>query len=462
MIVVQFVPETPLITGVRYLSMISPEINTNFSSSRVSESPGQAGLRSKRVAVVVFSHYPSDPRPRRAAEALVESGMQVDVISLKQDINDPKRDTFNGVTILRIPLKHRRAGKLAYLFQYALFILVSFILLAFRCLTRRYSIVHVHNMPDVLVFAALVPKACGAKVILDLHDPMPELMTAIYGLEQESCTVRLMKLVEKWSIGFADIVLTPNAAFQRLFASRSCGADKLRIVMNSPDENIFKYKEPVNGIHAERAANKPFVIMYHGALVERHGLDLAVDALESLRQSVPNAELRVYGRATPFLQEVMQRVRARGMSKAARYFGSRTLDEIAAAIDDCDVGVIPNRRSIFTEINLPTRIFEYLARGKPVIAARTVGIQDYFNGDDLIFFEHENCEDLARKLFYVYSHPREANETVKRGQAVYRAHLWSEERSGLLTLVAELLNGTSKPGLAANAMLNQARPIASE
>jgi hypothetical protein len=50
------------------------------------------------------------------------------------------------------------------------------LLLAFRSLTWRYNLVHVHNMPDVLVFEAFIPRVCGARVILDLHDPMPELM----------------------------------------------------------------------------------------------------------------------------------------------------------------------------------------------------------------------------------------------------------------------------------------------
>ena len=54
----------------------------------------------------------------------------------------------------------------------------------------------------------------------------------------------------------------------------------------------------------------PFVIMYHGSLVERHGLDLAVTALGKIKQSIPQAELRIYGRSTPYLERVMDSVRA--------------------------------------------------------------------------------------------------------------------------------------------------------
>src|SRR5439155_7059534 len=164
---------------------------------------------------VLFADYLTDTRPRREAEALAQLGMKVEVISLKENERDTLRDEANGVSILRLHLKHWRSNKLGYVFHYGFFTFVSFILLGFRSLTRRYSIVHVHNMPDFMVFAALIPKAFGAKVILDLHDPMPELMMTIYGLKQESPYVRVLKWLEKLSASFADLVLTPNTAFER-------------------------------------------------------------------------------------------------------------------------------------------------------------------------------------------------------------------------------------------------------
>jgi len=135
--------------------ILMPVENPN---SQAPELSGTGSLRGKRVAVVVFSHYPSDPRPRRAAEALAQLGMKVEVISLRQNDQEPLRETFNGINILRVPLKHWRGGRFSYAFQYGSFILAAFFLLAFRSLSRRYSLVHVHNMPDVLVFSALIPK----------------------------------------------------------------------------------------------------------------------------------------------------------------------------------------------------------------------------------------------------------------------------------------------------------------
>ena len=418
--------------------MISPEISARTSSSRISEASAPGRLRGKRAAVVLFSHYPSDPRPRREAEALVREGMEVDIISLRQDDHEQCRETFNQVNILRVPFRRWRGGKFSYFFQYGSFILASFFLLAFRSFSRRYSLIHVHNMPDVLVFAALVPKICGARVILDLHDPMPELMLTIFKLPPESLSVRMLKRLEKWSAGFANLVVTVNLASKRIYSSRSCAPEKIQVVMNSPNEEIFQFKPASAALPNEKSGGN-FTIMYHGSLLPRNGFDLAVKALETVKEKIPGASLVVCGERTPFFESVMASADKHGLQGAVNYLGVKKQEQIAEIIDRCDLGIIPNHRNIFTEMNTPTRIFEYLSRGKPVIAPRAQGIQDYFGDQDLIYFELGNADDLARKIEYSYFHPAEVRETVERGQRIYLTHRWSRESTGFVDTVAELL-----------------------
>ena len=393
-------------------------------------------MAGKRAGMVVFSLYPADPRPRRAAEALLKEGMRVDLIC-EGDAKSPKRETLDGLEIIRIPIQHRRGGILSYAYQYCAFILMSAAVLAWRSLRGRYDLVYVHNMPDILVLSALMPKLFGAKVILDQHDPMPELMRTIFNLDETSFGVRVIRRLEKWSFAYADLVITVNVACKRIFSARSCRAGKIGVVMNSPDGEIFPYRAARS--YPVRTPGQPFVIMYHGSLVERNGLDLAVDALERIHKTIPTAELRVYGRSTPYLERVMEKVRNLGLGNHVRYLGPKRLEELVHEIESCDVGIIPNHRNTFTEINTPTRIFEYLALGKPVIAPRTLGIQDYFTPDALLFFESGNSEELAEKIEYAAFHATEVTAIAERGQQVYLAHSWQQEKRRSLSLVAGLL-----------------------
>jgi len=398
------------------------------------------GLKGKRVGMVVFSPYPADPRPRRAAEALLGEGMELDYLCEGDDKLPKQEVVAGGMKVTRLPIQHHRGGKLSYAYQYSSFIFLSACILTWRSLRKKYDLIYVHNMPDVLVFCALLPKMFGAKVVLDEHDPMPELMKTIFNLEDESFAVGVIRKLERLSLGFADLVVTVNVACKRLFSERGTKPEKIGIVMNSPDEKIFPYRAatsyPVN-----RSSGRPFVIMYHGSLVERNGLDLAVDALARVRQAIPNAELKVCGKKTPFLDEVMEKARAAGVDGAIRYLGPKKLEELVGEIESCDVGVIPNQRNAFTDINTPTRIFEYLALGKPVIAPRTPGILDYFDRDALLYFDSGDADGLAAAIKQAHADSQAAMDLAERGQKVYLAHTWQEERSTLVNLVSGLLKG---------------------
>lgn len=411
------------------------------SPTRGSAPPVYAGLKGKRAAVLLYSVFPGDPRPRRAAEALAECGMQVDVLCQTHQPDAPTHEIVGGIDVRRLPISRRRDGKLLYLWQYSLFFVSAFWFLIWRGTRRKYDVIHVHNMPDFLVFAAIIPRLRGAKVMLDLHDPMPELMTTIFGGGAKTRGVRLLEIVEKWSTGFANAVITVNTACRRIFSSRSCAAEKISVIMNAPDEQIFAEREP---IIRPRADGAPFIIMYHGSIVDRHGLDLAVTALATVRQTVPGAVLRIYGARTPFLDKVLASVKGTEMESAVQYLGGRSLEQIAVAIREADVGVIPNKRSIFTEINTPTRIFEYLSQGLPVVAPRSPGILDYFGSNDLVYFDLGNAEELAQKLLFVYREPAAVRTIIERGQAIYRDHRWSAERERFLNLVSGLL-GVREP-----------------
>jgi Glycosyltransferase len=140
---------------------------------------------------------------------------------------------------------------------------------------------------------------------------------------------------------------------------------------------------------------------------------------------------------------MMREIQERGLQDAAFFLGQKRLDELVVEIGRCDVGVIPNHHNAFTEINTPTRIFEYLAIGKPVIVPRTSGITDYFGPRSLLFFEPGNSEDLAERIEYAYAHPQDLAETVSRGQQVYLEHTWSDQKAALLDVAHGLLNGDS-------------------
>lgn len=406
-------------------------------------------VRGKRAAVIVFSYYPSDVRVMREARAMYRAGMDVDLLCLQQFPDEPRRERIDGVEVFRTPLRKRRAGKLAYAFQYLAFLVRSFLWLSSRQLGRRYEVVHVHNMPDFLVFCAVFAKALGARVILDLHDPTPEVFISVYDLAPDHWLVRLLRCAEKLSIWFADVVLTPNIAFRDLFVDRSCPPEKIEVIMNSPLEEVFPLTDPASEVRSGRSTQARFLVMYHGTLVERHGLHTAIAAVARLRERIPGLRFHIYGEETAYLRDqVLPLVASLGLQDRVHYLGEQPQEVIAQALAGCDLGVVPNLRTVFTEINLPTRIFEYLALGKPVIVPETQGIRDYFNADNMLFFKPGEVESLAAQIQWVFDHPQEISIVVRKGQAVYRRHLWRQEERRFMNLIFRLVGNRFYPATA--------------
>ena len=384
--------------------------------------------------MVVFSYYPLDARVRREAEALVDEGMEVDVICMPYQ-DEPLQEVVERIGVYRVQLKRKHGGKLRYLWEYAAFFGKAFFKLTGLNLKKRYDIVHVHNMPDFLVFTALIPRLFGARVILDLHDPMPELFITKYGVPASHRLIRTLVFIERLSIRFATRVLTPNIAFRDLFVERGCPPEKIEIVMNTPMARIFNTEVYPDMAEQDRES---FTIMFHGTIVARHGLETALFALVELRDRIPGLVFSVFG-AGDYLETFLRRVEEMELQNIVRYNGVVTNEEIAEAISSAHLGIIPNLMSPFTNINLPVRIFEYLAMGKPVIVPRTKGIQDYFGEEEILYFNSGDVDSLVQSILSVYQNPDLRAQFVTRGQCVYEKYRWSLQRELLIDTVEAAL-----------------------
>lgn len=372
------------------------------------------------VCMVVHSYCPDDPRVRREAEALAAQGTRVDVICLRNEGESP-RETVNGVRYIRLPVRRKRGGIVRYLIEYGAFFVASFFMASWLALKTRYDLFQAHNMPDVLVFCGVIPRLRGARIVLDLHDLVPEVYAAKYDLAPDSKALAVLRFVESVSIAAADLVITTSIAFRDTLIERGIRREKIEIVLNSPAESIFPEEEQWSGPGGDGLR-----LIYHGTVVHRSGLDFAIRAVAELAGEMPGLRLTICGGGDAE-DDCRALAKELGVSDRVTFHGHRPIEEIPDHIREADLGLIPNRLNVFTERNLPTRIFEYLRMGRPVLVARTPGISDYFGPDDLLFFEPEDVAGLAASIRSAAESPEKVRRTLERGRAVYGRYRWAEE-----------------------------------
>jgi glycosyltransferase involved in cell wall biosynthesis len=390
--------------------------------------------KGRNGCIVAYGRYPA-PRKYREAMALRDNGYNVDVICIKMRRKDKATEVYQGVSVFRLPMIKNRSSQLQYLIKYSKFFILASIKLARLYFKKKYAVIQVHSMPDFLVFTALLPKLCGSKIILDAQDPTREVFMAKYSCKKNGIIVKIIELQEKLSFAFANKLITPNLGFKKKFVERGLKDDKMTIIMNTPDERIFKSKYLINC--PEASQNGRFVLLFHGAVLERHGLDIAITAVKKLIEKIPTILLEVAGIGEQ-LGYNKNLVNICGLNDYVIFHNAVEQELIPELIMRSQVGLIPNRLNSFININLPQRIFEYTVYDVPVVIPKTSGVNDYFDENSLAFFKSEDTDDLAQKIYELYQDPQKRRRIALNARKIYEELKWDVMKQRYLEIIDRL------------------------
>ena len=403
-----------------------------------------AKSRPLRVAMLLHGQYPWDERVKREAQALVDAGHEVDVICLKQSPDEQARETVDGVRVFRLPMRRGFGNeRAAYLFEYGAAFAGCMWRLTVLNARRRYDVVQIHTLPDALVFASASAKLTGARVVLDIHDLMPELYMSKFDLAEESRVVRVLRSLERSSTRYADRVITASEAFAARLVASGVPADKVSVVLNTADPEVFP---------APRDARLPgssggFTVFWHGTMVRRYGLDLAVRAVAALRDRVPGLRFLIYGEGE-CADEIQTLVGDLGVSDIVELRGHLSHLVLASHIASADVGIVPNIPDVHIEMAYPTKLLEFVQMGVPVVATRTRVLEGMF-GEGAVVFCDATPESLEQGLEWIYRHPFEAQSAARRAAALCEPVSWEHMGANYVGIIEDVAVQRGERGQAA-------------
>jgi len=384
-------------------------------------------MTSLHVCTITFEWYPFEVRSLRQVEAAVFAGHKVDVICLR-NLHEKKYDEYPGVRVYRLPISRSYDSSMSKtIFQWCWFLLLVAIELINLQIKNPYQVVHVHNMPDFLVFAAWFPKLFGAKIILDVQDVSPELMAAKVhrkGLLRR-IVIRLALWQERLSIAFAHHVVTTGDPFMQILLKRGVPSEKITSMHNSADPKLFPAERrcplPYDSSSIE---SRPFIFMYHGTLAKRNGLDKAIRALAIALQSVPRLRLDILGTGDhlPYLKELAD---ALGISDSVIFTDIQVAaDKLVDFVVHGDVGIIPYGYDGFEEYVLPTKAYEYAWMHRPIIASDTYAIRTMFRPESIYLCDPTKPESFAEAMIDLYHHPEKRARMVANAVEDYKPYQW--------------------------------------
>lgn len=390
--------------------------------------------RGVSVFMVVYTTYATDPRVRREAETLASLPGYDVTVAVPKAGELPAAVELNGVKVVELNASRYWGHSVsAYLMSYLKFLFAAFLHCSRRSLRGEIDVVHVHNMPNFLVFAALLPRLLGRKVILDIHDSVPE--TYIEKFKQESRLVfRLLCLEEALCCRMAHRIICVNHPQRDVLVSRGIPAHKISISLNVPDDRWFHCVSP--GC-PERRADGAFNLVYHGTLARRLGVDLTIQALAQLADRIPGLRFHVVG-AGENRDELVSLAERLGVSSKVIFHGLVPIEGLASFLKDMHLGVISNRRNIATELMLPVKMLEYVSLDIPVLAPPLKTIRHYFSDDMLGYFEPENVDSLSSAILESYRDEGTRLRRAERARTFLDRYGWPRHKADFIGLYSSL------------------------
>ena len=384
----------------------------------------------KNICSITQDYYPDDLRIRKECEVLIQNGYSVNVICLrnKEELN---YEEINGVKVYRVNLMKKRASKVRYVFEYLYFFVLTFFKLNKLDLTNKFSLIEVSSPPDFLVFITFFQKLRGAKIILNMHEIMPEFFMSKFKKKEKHLIVKFLKLIEKISLKYADEVITINEPIKQIFKKRSIPHKNIIVIMNTIDESIVK---PIS-----RQNSHNFNLIYHGYLANMYGLDIAIRALKILSEYNDNFKFYIFGEG-PEEKYLSQLIYELGLNNCIFLKGKLDFQEMMKYLANMTIGILPMRKDSFLDLSFSNKLSEYIFFKIPVIVSNINTVQYYFSEDEITLFLAEDFLDLSEKISFAYNNPNTMARKANKAFEKYQSIKWSVMAKKYINLVNSLSN----------------------
>ena len=375
-----------------------------------------------RVCILTSVHSPFDTRIfHKQAKSLVKAGYDVTLIA-----QHDKNEVVDGVKIVALPRPKNRLWRMLGTWR-----------ILKLALKQKADVYHFHD-PELIPVGLVLKLLTKGKVIYDVHEDYGKAVLSKDYLPE--CTRKavavLVRQMEKSTAKFFDAIIVvahddlATDGLLKNFSSHKRGV----IVCNFPILPQFTVREDSTD------NDTAFSLIYAGGLAKERGISEIVQALEYVNPSKV-VKLVLYGKFLPEPYENEVR-RLKGFERV-EYRGWIEQGELWRRMNQVDVGIVCLHPVGQYTKGLPTKLFEYMAAGLPVIVSNFPLCQEFVEGNNCgLTVDPLKPREIARAIEYLIEHPDEARKMGENGRkAVLEKYNWETERTKLLAVYDDLLKG---------------------
>lgn len=289
------------------------------------------------------------------------------------------------------------------------------------------DVVHLHD-PELLLIASLFR---AARVVYDCHEPYAETMLSRWWIPRglRYPMNKLVGLVEPLLARRTDAIVV--TADEHAYRFRGTGRP-IVLLRNFPMLAGFDLPRSNNGK----------VAVHLGQQTRVRGCSVMIEAMRSIVQSVPEAQLHLVG---PFDDpvyeaEIGRQISSYGLGRAVLRTGQVPYGDVPGWLAKATVGLVALQETEKFKTCIPTKLFEYMIAGLPVVSSDLPPARKFMEGIECGFLvEAADPQQFAAATERLLRDPEQARRMGENGRkAVELKYNWATEAQKLIKLYQEL------------------------
>jgi len=236
----------------------------------------------------------------------------------------------------------------------------------------------------------------------------------------------LVILFEQWNVKYADHIIVVSQVLKDMLVSRGVSAQKILVNPNGVDTELFnasKHEKKAKELRNTLDITNKFVFGFIGSFSYWHGIETISAMIPKVVKQNAHAHFLLIG-SGPLFEQCKNEIQKAGASHAVTFMGCIPYERAPEYLALCDAFLCPSQPNADGTpfFGSPTKLFEYMSMGKPIIASRVDQLQDIIDPSFGILVDHDNVENFvfaAQKLIAYDMHDRKDMGRVARETAVH-------------------------------------------
>lgn len=250
--------------------------------------------------------------------------------------------------------------------------------------------------------------------VMEVRDLWPESIVAV-GALKEGFAVSILRWMERFLYRAADRIVIVSPGFWPHFDELGIDRGKISYLPNGVDLDLFRPGAPKRDVYAENGIEGKLRILYAGTVGMAHGLELMLEAGERFKDD-PEVELVVVGDGARRAELTAETAR-RGL-RNVHFLGMQPREAMPDWILGATALVVHLRRMPLFEKVLPSKLFEYMGCGKPVLMGVAGAAADIVDESGCGWrFTPEDVEEFVGLVRRARENPSELRQAGERGRS---------------------------------------------